>query len=220
MQQHIVFSISSNKKFAQWPHSHIPRGLNPRSRGENPLDGVGLTHPSGSSPLTRGKLSRPGTKSGTGLAHPRSRGENYQAHATALQAGGSSPLTRGKRVGVTLDAWRRGLIPAHAGKTCRRRTARAGSWAHPRSRGENGVSKNTKAPRAGSSPLTRGKHDLRDRLSPESRLIPAHAGKTGVDFNEADVIGGSSPLTRGKHRRTILGGHDARLIPAHAGKTS
>ena len=101
------------------------------------------------------------------------------------------------------------------------------------------MSKNTKAPRAGSSPLTRGKHDLRDRLSPEDRLIPAHAGKTvntvkptisvpahprsrGENIVAPYWVGtmrGSSPLTRGKRR---IGRHEAcraRLIPAHAGKT-
>ena len=75
----------------------------------------------------------------------------------AAAALGSSPLTRGKRV---LDAEPdvvRGLIPAHAGKTCRSLTTRLPSGAHPRSRGEN--PRNTVAceTMSGSSPLTRGK---------------------------------------------------------------
>ena len=72
---------------------------------------------------------------------------------------GSSPLTRGKLDGhvAHLDGDR--LIPAHAGKTscaCRAAAARA---AHPRSRGENRPTKNTSLLPAGSSPLTRGKHE-------------------------------------------------------------
>ena len=92
---------------------------------------------------------------------------------------------------------------------------------------------------AGSSPLTRGKHDLRDRLSPEDRLIPAHAGKTLLrkrmggaaaahprsrgentrSWSDVTALAGSSPLTRGKPQLLADGIVQARLIPAHAGKT-
>ena len=91
----------------------------------------------------------------------------------------------------------------------------------------------------GSSPLTRGKHDLRDRLTPEDRLIPAHAGKTRRSRRispssgahprsrgENEVVHevhprvqGSSPLTRGKHASAPSCGQAWGLIPAHAGKT-
>ena len=111
-----------------------------------------------------------------------------------------------------------GLIPAHAGKTRRRRPASPVRWAHPRSRGEN------KALGAEKTRL---------------RLIPAHAGKTENDPYSDETLRahprsrgenlcpvppalltwGSSPLTRGKpvelDTRPGLGG----LIPAHAGKT-
>ena len=70
----------------------------------------------------------------------------------------------------------------------------------------------------GSSPLTRGKPDLREVGGTLARLIPAHAGKTrdggavpharqahprSRGENHAVVVsirrlGGSSPLTRGK----------------------
>ena len=172
-------------------------------------------------------------------AHPRSRGENPFSNLQMTTCAGSSPLTRGKPVRWVDQCPEWGLIPAHAGKTTSHGAWGGRGWAHPRSRGENGVSKNTKAPRAGSSPLTRGKHDLRDRLSPESRLIPAHAGKTSshhtgwarcaahprsrgenlISMASVTSLCGSSPLTRGKRR---IGRHEAcraRLIPAHAGKT-
>ena len=182
-----------------------------------------MRHParpfSGSSPLTRGKL----TDGGTDLhqvqlipahagktqpyrpcpcpsrAHPRSRGENLEDGQTGLAHAGSSPLTRGK----------------------------------PVQQGALGLA-------AGSSPLTRGKQvGAVDSLS-SWRLIPAHAGKTSVRagaerWHKAHPRSrgenwsrrtprslriGSSPLTRGK--RGHRGGVEAlgRLIPAHAGKTS
>ena len=116
---------------------------------------------------------------------------------------------------------------------------RSGSWAHPRSRGEN--------PRpvmkiwgfAGSSPLTRGKLAISLAADYKLGLIPAHAGKTNgnrVDqsMNPAhprsrgenspksapsNVVQGSSPLTRGKLLHPRWGHRRQGLIPAHAGKT-
>ena len=152
---------------------------------------------------------------------------------------GSSPLTRGKRVGVTLDVWRRGLIPAHAGKTSPL-VDRPDPWtAHPRSRGENVLTQPVKAWVTGSSPLTRGKRLRVHGRRAGHRLIPAHAGKTRSRSAAAARCAahprsrgenrtrhgprpcrlGSSPLTRGKPR---VGGRRRarlRLIPAHAGKT-
>ena len=91
----------------------------------------------------------------------------------------------------------------------------------------------------GSSPLTRGKQNLRYLRWNEGRLIPAHAGKTNVRVPELRhheahprsrgenailplmmlAEWGSSPLTRGKRDRGALRDVDERLIPAHAGKT-
>ena len=52
---------------------------------------------------------------------------------------------------------RAGLIPAHAGKTARRRPPTSQARAHPRSRGENAQVGMEPPGGAGSSPLTRGK---------------------------------------------------------------
>ena len=152
---------------------------------------------------------------------------------------GSSPLTRGKlrrRVQFVASA---GLIPAHAGKTSRRRSAPVASRAHPRSRGENRPRRLPRPCRSGSSPLTRGKPRRRYRPSEHRGLIPAHAGKTGrtrqwpfpstahprsrgenaPDELEADFVRGSSPLTRGKPLSPRSSSKSWGLIPAHAGKT-
>ena len=111
-------------------------------------------------------------------AHPRSRGENHRCVHLRTVASGSSPLTRGKpRANASMSA-RVGLIPAHAGKTGRRRGRSQQLSAHPRSRGEN----RAQTPRCrrgwGSSPLTRGKLVAVAEDHSSFRLIPAHAGKT------------------------------------------
>ena len=179
----------------------LPRcvpGAHPRSRGENRSRECLRRRRVGSSPLTRGKpgaspqspLRRrlipahagktvsPSSISSLTWAHPRSRGENLPTIEQVVVDEGSSPLTRGKLVVREQRASSLGLIPAHAGKTPRRGRPRAGTWAHPRSRGENGTSTTTRATVAGSSPLTRGKRSGVVRPSPRRGLIPAHAGKT------------------------------------------
>ena len=173
-------------------------------------------------------------------AHPRSRGENQLVQAGGGKLAGSSPLTRGKPADRALSGKWSGLIPAHAGKTfsaCRRANSR---WAHPRSRGENGVKKYQIDWVQGSSPLTRGKQ-RHTANRPDGRwLIPAHAGKTTRPSGSAHwpwahprsrgenlvvclrfaSFGGSSPLTRGKLALRARSAGRRRLIPAHAGKTT
>ena len=111
--------------------------------------------------------------------------------------------------------------------------------AHPRSRGENGVSPVVPTNQRGSSPLTRGKPASGPGFGQRPGLIPAHAGKTrpwrtcrppcrahprsrGENLFASMVIvpsWGSSPLTRGKHDEVAVDGSRGGLIPAHAGKT-
>ena len=132
-----------------------------------------------------------------------------------------------------------GLIPAHAGKTRQDRASYAGSWAHPRSRGENSVMRSFLPVGMGSSPLTRGKHQRRVLPADYRGLIPAHAGKTRSCSSNPPARGahprsrgensswdhsrtmfrGSSPLTRGKHALATVFATRRGLIPAHAGKT-
>ena len=194
---------------------------------------------SGSSPLTRGKHAPGGcacvrdrlipahagktrwhavSRIPT-AAHPRSRGENHAPGGCSRVRDGSSPLTRGKLADRGIPIWKYRLIPAHAGKTWRRRAWRRPAPAHPRSRGENWFWDCMNTMGGGSSPLTRGKRRVRDTRDRRARLIPAHAGKTpsnhstrkpkpahprsrGENKNRAASAAptsGSSPLTRGKH---------------------
>ena len=132
----------AGKTRARRPASHDP-SAHPRSRGENDHLDCSAHHELGSSPLTRGKPSTPPVMwyterlipahagkthtmmcdGSTLSAHPRSRGENITIRPAGTKRTGSSPLTRGKRLRV--HGWRPGhrLIPAHAGKTRRRRSA-------------------------------------------------------------------------------------------------
>ena len=246
-------------KTRQWLRSRGRSEAHPRSRGENtPSLRIGGKQ-GGSSPLTRGKRVRVRMRApGRGLipahagktfgvndisseskAHPRSRGENNIRADLRVGPEGSSPLTRGKRQAGRHEARADGLIPAHAGKTRRRRRRARTLRAHPRSRGENGPVWHCRGAPGGSSPLTRGK--LGDRVlgAGVHRLIPAHAGKTGSGFGVAVTFGahprsrgenmpepgrlaimaGSSPLTRGKRCPPGSARGRSGLIPAHAGKT-
>ena len=171
----------------------------PRSRGENTVAALALHGNAGSSPLTRGKQmckDNPVTLSrlipahagktvfmivvvATLTAHPRSRGENPEKPSDTDNRPGSSPLTRGKRVARLDIVRRRGLIPAHAGKTISETGLKALDRAHPRSRGENGPHRRPRTRKRGSSPLTRGKLAAPALTHAKTRLIPAHAGKTG-----------------------------------------
>ena len=74
-----------------------------------------------------------------------------------MRSVGSSPLTRGKLTKVTQVTEKKGLIPAHAGKTHMYLPTGPGYPAHPRSRGENSLSTTQAGKGRGSSPLTRGK---------------------------------------------------------------
>ena len=182
-----------------------------------------------------GRRKQPRTR-----AHPRSRGENHPSHQAAASRMGSSPLTRGKRRRPHPPPPRCRLIPAHAGKTMGSSPTPLPTAAHPRSRGEYGVSPVVPTNQRGSSPLTRGKPGLLPVRDPRGGLIPAHAGKTlpqvpsqvgagahprshgenAIDRKRAIAVRGSSPLTRGKRAVARNTRSNSRLIPAHAGKTS
>ena len=153
---------------------------------------------------------------------------------------GSSPLTRGKHPeDHAARGWPR-LIPAHAGKTSSTSPTSWPTWAHPRSRGENGGHGVSMRGTRGSSPLTRGKRAGGVMPAGIGGLIPAHAGKTRVSERRVErqwahprsrgencrdrfrlgLRGGSSPLTRGKRSFRGRRHRGLGLIPAHAGKTS
>ena len=231
----------------------------PRSRGENTWTNARPYHCAGSSPLTRGKrrqlrrarrarrlipahagkTPRDRRVDSPAEAHPRSRGENEPITVATAPRRGSSPLTRGKLSRRQECTRMTRLIPAHAGKTSAFDAARSARAAHPRSRGENPRRIRRQYAHGGSSPLTRGKRELRRLPADHRGLIPAHAGKTSRTPRRATSCAahprsrgenarsvfwlvrcaGSSPLTRGKLAARWADRSSRRLIPAHAGKT-
>ena len=152
---------------------------------------------------------------------------------------GSSPRVRGKRPVVPPRTFRRGLIPARAGKTLPQRPSWPWAWAHPRACGENCVCPARPASGRGSSPRVRGKHQRSDAGSRIPGLIPARAGKTTMPGRPRSastahpracgenmtttlllqLLLGSSPRVRGKPTRPRIWCSEERLIPARAGKT-
>ena len=143
-------------------------------------------------------------------AHPRSCGENRIFLSHTATAVGSSPLMRGKLESNLTAAERRGLIPAHAGKTTTTTPTSPASRAHPRSCGENGGCDSGGRRHGGSSPLMRGKQVGAGGGDRSTGLIPAHAGKT---VRRARRIGvwGAHPRSCGENslaawRRSILNG--------------
>ena len=218
-------------------------GLIPAHAGKTTGSPPGSKTPAAHPPLTRGKHTiRMSRRLHAGLipahagktsfilgvlisdwAHPRSRGENHRCVHLRTVASGSSPLTRGKpRANASMSA-RVGLIPAHAGKTGRRRGRSQQLSAHPRSRGENCFHDRGRSNANGSSPLTRGKQGGYRVNGRGLRLIPAHAGKTCATSTgnshapahprsrgenafitaQQQLLAGSSPLTRGKPQRSV-----------------
>ena len=91
-------------------------GSSPLTRGK-PLAYTEADDARGLIPAHAGKTSRPGPRRSRPGAHPRSRGENIPQKYRPSREQGSSPLTRGKPDTVKSIISRRGLIPAHAGKT-------------------------------------------------------------------------------------------------------
>ncbi len=238
----------------------IQTGDHPHSRGENRGYCRTSGNSAGSSPLMRGKRkqgcqvnvvqglipahagkTRPMRLAGPGRrAHPRSRGENVKVSVVADTKKGSSPLTRGKPHPRVPHRTRRGIIPAHAGKTTQNRPGSSSRRDHPRSRGENLRLYGLGAMNEGSSPLTRGKPVPASWLGQVPGIIPAHAGKTPprtrsprgawdhprsrgenwrVPLIHVATVG-SSPLARGKRTIVTVYWLVRGLIPAHTGKTT
>ena len=172
-------------------------------------------------------------------AHPRTYGENADFTMSILVAVGSSPRIRGKLLPHPGRHDRRGLTPAHTGKTSRLQHTLNIHRAHPRTYGENRMMSFATGRIAGSSPHIRGKLRLVAFVISFGGLIPAHTGKTqsvlaGMRLSGAHPraygensrlssrrvhLLGSSPRIRGKLLASSAGLGAVGLIPAHTGKT-
>ncbi len=152
---------------------------------------------------------------------------------------GSSPQARGTLLNRSWLALQTRLIPAGAGNTFRDAMWHAISAAHPRRRGEHGLSPGGGMSLLGSSPQARGTRATHPARPAQRRLIPAGAGNTP---RHAAMLRfpAAHPRRRGEHRfsccrlhrccgsspqaRGTLGSGTGspgrrRLIPAGAGNT-
>ena len=112
-----------------------------------------------------------------------------------------------------------GIIPAHAGNTCRGAQAGSRHGDHPRACGEHMITAVRCVLPSGSSPRMRGtlRHSRPHHLQPG--IIPAHAGNTFVPTEE-EVLSGDHPRACGEHRLGVYSdSQQPGIIPAHAGNT-
>ena len=131
-------------------------------------------------------------------AHPRSRGEHRTRSMTAGIPEGSSPLARGTRIPAACTLYLAGLIPARAGNTVIQDLVRTLRGAHPRSRGEHGVSSVSSRVMTGSSPLARGTLPPAPHPQALPGLIPARAGNTSANAAQT-FLPWAHPRSRGEH---------------------
>ena len=159
-----------------WKHVVMACGDHPRIRGEHRKRSLLKRFVTGSSPHTRGALTRSwpsssasgiipayaGSTTSWAIAnaasgdHPRIRGEHSFACLHELVNSGSSPHTRGARHAPALGRIKHGIIPAYAGSTRSRLVPCRRKRDHPRIRGEHGTEEYGRLILKGSSPHTRG----------------------------------------------------------------
>ena len=231
----------------------------PRIRGEHLTTATAAEKTSGSSPHTRGargeledlgaavriipayagSTARIGGRSWRSPDHPRIRGEHNLGEECSREGTGSSPHTRGAPGVDDVGLQGRGIIPAYAGSTSRRRPPGRPPADHPRIRGEH-IEEKTSGPAArGSSPHTRGARQQPGPGGLPPGIIPAYAGSTSrrscagrSPWDHPRIRGehrsasaeewstsGSSPHTRGARRSHRIRRHRGRIIPAYAGST-
>ena len=178
--------------------------VHPRLRGELALKAKGLKSLFGSSPLTRGTLSEPPPSVPPFAVHPRLRGELRIETSISQISNGSSPLTRGT---LLTDELRNGsdrFIPAYAGNSPFGSLIPRDLTVHPRLRGELVYLNVMAGVPNGSSPLTRGTHDLSDAIAIFGRFIPAYAGNS-FGFCFIASLCTVHPRLRGELKGWLLG---------------
>ena len=172
--------------------------------------------------------------------HPGMRGERRLRGLVLIGQPGSSPYARGTQRGRTAGLGLSRFIPACAGNAGTSPASTARHSVHPRMRGERGLVGVLKPPGGGSSPHTRGTHDVCLIDTPPSRFIPAYAGnarrrrcpsrpvsvhprirgeRSGNGKRLIRSIG-SSPHTRGTRIPIPLPSPKIRFIPAYAGNAN
>lgn len=135
--------------------------------------------------------------------HPRAGGEKSIILNMTSVRRGSPPRMRGKGAAAVLRSPAERITPACAGKRTVALPSLAGTWDHPRMRGEK-CTRTAAAPRVrGSPPQARGKVEMTDLTKDNMRITPAGAGKRiclpGCTVEEKD-----HPRRRGEKSRSAV----------------
>ena len=220
-----------NKQFLDDGSSPLSRGIRQAREGS--------TRPIGIIPALAGNTKLLYCYECSTQDHPRSRGEYLLSCINVRCPGGSSPLSRGILHPAAHPSDRARIIPALAGNTSTSMECISSPPDHPRSRGEYACGADHQGEPEGSSPLSRGIHDISDGSERNRRIIPALAGNTPspnsalsgtkdhprsrgeyILIRRFDRAGeGSSPLSRGIQPDPSIIRPGDRIIPALAGNT-
>ncbi len=152
-------------------------GSPPRMRGKaNLAKLVGAS--TGITPAHAGKRSYGNSFASVFRDHPRACGEKQRTPKRCANILGSPPRMRGKVNGCKVLGRKKGITPAHAGKS---RDGAVRPWEqrdHPRACGEKSITVFSCAMLTGSPPRMRGKGRLLRPAGRERGITPAHAGKS------------------------------------------
>ena len=191
------------------PVLDLPGGIIPACAGSAIVSAAVSHVVGGSSPHARGAPTSP-PPCGRGLRdHPRMRGEHKRFVRSAFMYSGSYPHARGAPGVRVLEEALRGIIPACAGSTGRRKgLVLMFGGSSPHARGAPIEHPSALVP-SRDHPRMRGEHcnDERGRVLARG-IIPACAGSTSAMLAFDSRIWGSSPHARGA--RTRGAGRDRR----------
>ncbi len=174
------------------------RRTHPRLRGEHNAPTAVMAVGADSPPPARGaRFDAPCSGPGRGLTpacagstvalngtrddlwtHPRLRGEHPTPSCIVIRPMDSPPPARGAHEGAAVEDARVGLTPACAGSTWVTLRHPAGTWTHPRLRGEHRIATNRARIIEDSPPPARGARQLDGVLACRDGLTPACAGST------------------------------------------
>ena len=172
--------------------------------------------------------------------HPRSRGNDKLGSSLTSSNIGSLPLARERLTFISLSFILFRITPARAGTTTISLYHVPYSQDHPRSRGNDPLTRTITTSPLGSPPLARERRVLLIALPMTFRITPARAGTTfkflftkstyqdhprsrGNDINEPISLchaPGSPPLARERRLSFLRYNSQDRITPARAGTTS
>ena len=219
--------------------AHLPNGLSPRVRGNQPESGPRWVLP-GSIPACAGEPPAMMRTLGRRAVYPRVCGGTVLVPAPAIQAQGLSPRVRGNPAVSGLAAISSRSIPACAGEPSHRTRRRRCCPVYPRVCGGTVTLESRHDTRDGLSPRVRGNLQTAVGAAARNRSIPACAGEpllraqayipptvyprvcggTPATASSAASPSGLSPRVRGNHRRFRQSRAGRRSIPACAGEPS